>query len=396
MTETKKNILAMIFSIAVGLLLTETALQLFFPIEDPYQKHKDGKRLSLRYIESQFLPHQDWTFYCEPQLSGMADSARFTTNNLGFRGPELIRPKPADELRIFMVGGSTTECLFLDDTLAVTHLLQDKLREFYADSLNVKVYNAGKSGDKSYDHIAMLSHRILHLQPDLVIIFAGINDLTAAQYDKDYIHMPVYDVYPDLNIINLARYFLTEFQLPRRLYYIFQPIFAAPTPEQIQMAIEFKSNYKGLVALKESYPISDTPPKLDLPPYRRNLESIVGLCESHSVQLVFMTQAVTWDSRIDPDVTDWQWITYKNGHHYKEEDMARAMAEYNLVMKSVAEKYDLPLFDLPEYMPKSLEFFYDDCHFNIAGSKRAAKLLSEFLHDNNLLREDSEDEKAIR
>ena len=51
----------------------------------------------------------------------------FTTNNMGFRGDELTMPKPANEFRIFMVGGSTTECLYLDDSKALTRVLQNEL-----------------------------------------------------------------------------------------------------------------------------------------------------------------------------------------------------------------------------------------------------------------------------
>ena len=94
----------------------------------PMKNSKTGKRLTFRYIDSQFQPNQHYVFHCEKELSGVQDSARFTTNNYGYRGEELIEPKPEDEFRIFMVGGSTTECLFLDDTLAVTYHLQNKLK----------------------------------------------------------------------------------------------------------------------------------------------------------------------------------------------------------------------------------------------------------------------------
>lgn len=378
----KKNILAIFFSLLIGLGLTEITLQLFFPIEDPYKAFKQGKRLSLRYIESQFEPDQSFRFYSEPGLSGLEDSSRFTTDNYGFRGPYLEIPKPKNEYRIFMVGGSTTECMFLDDSLAVTQLLQDDLNQTLPDSIQVKVYNAGKSGDKSYDHLAMISQRILHLQPDMIIVFAGLNDLTAALYNVDYSHKPVYEVHPALNFINMARYFLTQFQVPRRLYYLFQPIFGKKSDEEIQMAISFKSNYKKLVALREKHPVSDKHPRTDLEPYERNMQSIIGLAKIHNIKLVLMTQAVTWNSQIDPEINKWHWITYKNGTSYREDYMDQALEQYNGVTKKLGQEFDIPVFDLAAVMPKSSEYFYDDCHFNIEGSKRAARLLSDFILKN--------------
>ena len=378
----KKNILPLIISIAIGIILTEITLKIFFPIDDPYEKFKTGKRLTFRYIDSQFQPHQHYVFHTEKELSGLQDSARFTTNNYGYRGEELIEPKPADEFRVFMVGGSTTECLFLDDTLAVTYLLQKRLNEFIDTDKKIKVYNAGKSGDKSYDHIAMISQRILHLEPDMIIIFAGINDLTAAIYNKDYTHPQVYDVFPELNMINLFRYALTEFQINRRLYYALQPFFYHQSDEDIQMAIGYMSDYKHLVAVKKKHPVSDKRPRTDLPHYKTNMETIIGMCEIHHVPLVFMTQASSWNSKIDPNCYDWNWITYKNKVHYKEEYMDEALETYNDVMKDLGQTYNIPVYDLAAEIPKSLEYLYDDCHFNIKGSEFASTRLAQFMAQN--------------
>ena len=114
----------------------------------------------------------------EDGLPGVKGPNVFTTNNMGFRGDELTMPKPANEFRIFMVGGSTTECLYLDDSKAITRVLQNELNQQPLNNLTVKVYNAGKSGDAIDDHCSMIVQRIVQLQHDMIILFAGINDLT--------------------------------------------------------------------------------------------------------------------------------------------------------------------------------------------------------------------------
>jgi len=378
----KKNILPFIISISIGIILTEITLWIFFPIDDPYEEYKTDKKLTFRFIDSQFQPHQKYVFYCEKELSGMQDSARFTTNNYGYRGDELIEPKPENEYRIFLVGGSTTECLFLDDTLAVTNLLQNKLNDMIDTDKEIKVYGAGKSGDKTYDHIAMISHRILHLEPDMIIIFTGINDLAAAIYNKDYTHGQVYDIVPKLNLVNLFRYAMTEFQINRRIYYTFQPLFYQQSEETIQMAIAFKSDYKNLVAMKKKHPVSDKRPRTDLHSYRLNLETVIAMARIHDVDMVFMTQASTWNSKIDPKTYDWNWITYKNKVHYKEQYMDEALEQYNDVLKDLAATFNIPIYDLSSEIPKSLEYFYDDCHFNIKGADFASTRLAQFMAQN--------------
>src|SRR5262249_34797705 len=154
----------------------------------------------------------------EDGLPGMKGPNVFTTNNMGFRGDDLIMPKPANELRIFMVGGSSTECLYLDDARTITRVLQDKLSREPANNLTVKVYNAGKSGDAIDDHCSMIVHRIVHLQPDVIILFAGINDLTRSMRNYDYLHyLP--DTPPDR--FRYLKYLATESQIVRRFYYLF-------------------------------------------------------------------------------------------------------------------------------------------------------------------------------
>jgi lysophospholipase L1-like esterase len=382
MSIMKKTILPAIVSLIVALLLTEICLWLFFPIADPYDEFKKSNKLSNRYIESQFQPNQRYVFYPEPDLPGMAESTLFTTNNYGFRGSDIEIPKPAKEYRVFVVGGSTTECLFLDDSTQLTSMLKTYLNDNLPDSLEYKVYNAGKSGDKSYDHLAMISQRIIHLKPDLIIIFSGLNDLTAAIFEKDYTHRQVYDVNPDINFITLTKYFLTQFQIPRRLYNIFQPIFDKPSDEEIQMEIAFKSNYKRLIELRKSHPVSDNTPRIDIESYERNLMSIIGLAQIHEIDLIFMTQAVIWNSQIDKSATDRCWMTYKNGITYREDKLDEALHLYNDLVRQLSVRFNIPVFDLAEQIPKSLRYFYDDCHFNIHGADTSAKLLFDFIKNN--------------
>lgn len=163
----------------VLLVFAEIVLR-FFPVEDPYKIQKlerVGKKN--RYIPSQFLPNQKYTFESKEGIPHLDTLVHFSTNNYGFRGKEL-KNKAADCYRIFLIGGSTTECLMLDDSKAPHALMQNQLRDF-----QVEVYNAGKSGDMSIDHLAMLIHRVAHLEPDLIVLLCGINDLKRS-HNLDY------------------------------------------------------------------------------------------------------------------------------------------------------------------------------------------------------------------
>jgi hypothetical protein len=141
-----------IIALIVGTLLVETFLAVFAPVPDPYKKYK---YFSLnQFIRSEFPIDYRMVTEVEPGLAGIKGENKFSTNNMGFRGDYLVRPKPKDEFRIFMLGGSTTECIYLDDSQSINAVLQNELRTMTDKS--AKVYNAGKSGDASDDHYQCL------------------------------------------------------------------------------------------------------------------------------------------------------------------------------------------------------------------------------------------------
>src|SRR5262249_39851803 len=107
-------------SVLASLVVAETLLRVLAPIPDPYARYKElpgSPSPILREFPANFFLETE----AEPGLPGVpVRRRRFTTNNVGFRGGFLARPKPTAEYRVFMVGGSTTECVYLDDTEAVT------------------------------------------------------------------------------------------------------------------------------------------------------------------------------------------------------------------------------------------------------------------------------------
>src|SRR5512145_1944580 len=119
------NVLLLIGALGFTALLSEILIARFAPLTDPYWRHKTRPEMVNTYIPSQFALNLALELQPEPGLPGMKSRSRFSVNNMGFRGDSMRVLKPADEVRIFVVGGSTTECLYLDDADAVTRVLQD-------------------------------------------------------------------------------------------------------------------------------------------------------------------------------------------------------------------------------------------------------------------------------
>ena len=177
----KINILVLIGLIICSELILWGLLPTLYPGEEINNNN---------YIPSSYEANQKFHLYSNEGLYGIDSNTTFTTNNFGFRGEDLEEDKNKNEYRIFLVGGSTTENFYIDDSKSVEKRIQDKLISIIDTGRGLKVLNAGKSGDISTDHLSMLAHRINHLQPDLIVLLCGINDFRRSINGYDYLHMP--------------------------------------------------------------------------------------------------------------------------------------------------------------------------------------------------------------
>ncbi|HEX9925195.1 MAG TPA: hypothetical protein VGD99_21240 [Anaerolineae bacterium] len=110
-------------------------------------------------------------------FGGTADAAIETAeatvhlNSLGYPGAAPARVKPANEYRIFVLGGST---VFLGEP-PIPVLLEEAFHQNGAQ--HVKVYNFGVISSVSGMELARIVFEISELEPDLIMMYNGGNDL---------------------------------------------------------------------------------------------------------------------------------------------------------------------------------------------------------------------------
>jgi hypothetical protein len=143
-------------------------------------------------------------------------------NELGYRGKEPRMPKASEEYRIFVLGGST---VFVGEP-PIPVLLEGEFRRNGKD--NVHVYNFGIVSSASTMELVRILLEISELQPDLIVMYNGGNDIfTPYKYDPRpgypfnfivYENNPVLESdvrsYPTFSLFlygsNLARCFLSR------------------------------------------------------------------------------------------------------------------------------------------------------------------------------------------
>ena len=105
--------------------------------------------------------------------------AGIAINRMGFRSPEIDDPKPPGTFRIAYLGGSATYCAEVSaQEITWPHIVTEQVRERYPDRL-VDYVNAGVPGYSTTQSIKNLESRIAALDPDIIVIYHGTNDLSA-------------------------------------------------------------------------------------------------------------------------------------------------------------------------------------------------------------------------
>jgi len=135
-------------------------------------------------------------------------------NNDGFRGPEILKEKPDDTYRIFVLGGSTAFAIkALSDQTTIPGYLQENYDQL-VHSKNMEVVNAAVPGYKSIDELMLVKTKLIDYSPDLIIVYDGTNDLHL-QFAKnftlkheikykplDYIYKKYFSFYRTVAVIN--------------------------------------------------------------------------------------------------------------------------------------------------------------------------------------------------
>ncbi|HEV2855658.1 MAG TPA: GDSL-type esterase/lipase family protein [Thermoanaerobaculia bacterium] len=334
-------------------------------------------------------PHLHQELHPSPDvMPGVSGTSRFEINSLGLRGDELSK---ARDLRILALGGSTTECLYLDQTEAWPHLLQGLLGP------RAWVGNAGRSGLHTRHH-RLQAEKLLDQLPrmEAVIVLTGVNDLSL-RLSRDQAWRPV------------------DFTDPKALPGLLQEAFAIRPPRFMDESFYKRTVLWQMVkrlgrTLRSGGATQDAPgriyetwrrhrreaPRLrqqlpDLGPalaeYADNLRAIARSAARHHARIVFVTQPALWRDGLPPDLQRLLWMggvgrfQKETGHeYYSVSALAAGMEAYNRTLLATCRQTPGAVcVDLAALLPRDTTVFYDDVHFNEAGSRKVARILAERL-----------------
>ncbi len=359
----KPNLTLLLVSAFVTFLLFEICARVWlnkFMSEDDYRRYV--LYTDIPESDRQWSPHHYLNYYPSPgYVKGLTQH-----NSLGYRDKEFPAKKPEGTRRIVALGGSTTYTIKVEDnSKTFTSQLENSLKNQYGYK-DVEVINAGVGGYNSWESLVNLQFRVLDLEPDLVIIYHGVNDIHTrlvphAAYKSDNSgrrkqwenpRIAFWEHSALLRIISRKLHFTRQISLGSFV--------DAGTYYGAGNRLDYKISKKDQTLMLE-----ENPPDY----FGRNLKNIIDISRRQNARVLLATFAHS--TEVDDDGTN---PVYEQGYQ-----------ENNSVVRNVADQLSCPLYDFAVNMPVSRKYWADSVHVTEEGAKLKAELFAQYIHSNRLL-----------
>jgi len=383
-TELFQNLCLLILTSLVLVIILEFSSRIYlnyFVEEKVFLTYASLRQIKEKYgslyaQNRRLTPHRYLGYYPTPDYT----KGHNMHNSSGYRGEEIILPKPYGEFRIVCMGGSTTYTGKIEDyRLSYPYLLEKELQSRGHE--NLTVINAGASAWSSWETLINFELRVLDLDPDLIIVYHGVNDIhprlvwppeayqgdnSGRRITNSQLFMPGIVEYS-----TLLRFFMIRFG-------IIQSHSALSRTVNREPATYYADDFTHQ-KMKDIYPagifIETSAAKMletNSPEYfKRNIENIVTIAKYRNIRTILTTFAYSPLFTEVPRASSQEYIS--------------AYTEMNDILKSIAQEMEVNLFDFSSIFPIDKQYYTDGRHVTVEGSKLKARLFAEYIIDTGLL-----------
>jgi lysophospholipase L1-like esterase len=362
-SRTEVLLLASSTALTFGVLEVGARLWLNY-LATPEQYDRYVLYTSIEPEDYAWTPHHYLGYYPTPEYQKGLTSH----NSLGYRNDEFPTAKPDGVYRIVVLGGSSTYDVRIEDnhqTFAAQ--LEEQLNDEYGFQ-KVEVINAGVPGYSSWEMLINFEFRVLDLEPDLVIVYEGTNDVHARLVEPSAYRgdnsgrrrpwqtppVPLWENSALLRILSRLANVTRQVSV--------DDFVSAPTFLSWPYESRLSESHRTPAGI-----LQENPPTY----FRRNLEAMLAIADERGVEVLLAT---------------WAYSPYL-GDYASKPDYQQGFEENNRVVREVALSHHLHLFDFAEVMPQDTKYWADGRHSNEAGAALKASLFAEYLHSEGLLDE---------
>lgn len=360
----KTEIVLPVFSILFTFFMLEIGARLWLNyVATPDQYDRYVLFTSIDPKEFAWTPHPYLVYSPTPNYK----KGQTSHNSLGYRNDEISLKKPNGVYRIVALGGSSTYDVRIEDNKKTFTAQLEKLLKDQYGYKKVEVINAGVPGYNSWEMLSNLEFRVLDLAPDLVIIYEGTNDVHARMVDPSS--------YRGDNSGRRQPWHIPPVPLWERSTFL--RILSRMMNFTSQVSVDDFTSSSTFLSWPYEYRLSEndiSPAKIleKNPPiyFQRNLENMIAVAEEHGIEVLFSTWAYS------PYLDD-----YASKDYYQQ-----GFRENNEVVKEVATRHHIPLFDFAAVMPQDAKYWADGRHVNELGALEKATLFAEFIDIEGLIK----------
>jgi lysophospholipase L1-like esterase len=378
----KAKLLLTVFATVFSLVVGEIFLWIVHRLPDPYLQRQTSHPYLPTWIgvkgENRVVDTRGLHGVPYPQVTFRRNSFSYTDD----REDLALHPKSPDEFRIVCIGGSTTECFALERRESWPAVLQTLLQKQLGEKKHVSCVNLGVCNTPLRTYLATLAYYGIHLQPDVVIFYVGLNDLGfGVKFPEDPAFEVPYDPFArdKLSLSPAWQYqLLSRTQLGRHL----RSLLKRDNPGSHRPGDpRYFADYVPDPASFKEVDLSFTMDPVAAREYSTNLRSAAGICQANRCQMLVLTAPALWRTdRMTDEEMKQLWLRPARGARVASAATCRRLLNArNDLTRTICRESSIPWMDLATMVPSSLEFFYDDVHLNVAGARLVASKVAQEL-----------------
>ncbi|MFN0149973.1 MAG: GDSL-type esterase/lipase family protein [bacterium] len=316
-------------------------------------------------------------------LPGVKPEIVYTANRYGMRSlSDWTAPKKRDTIRILCLGASTTNQPTQSTPDIWSAILARSLQtEFAGTGARIEVAAYGGGGQRVFHRVAWCEENLARFQPDIVVTLEGINDLCfhgGAGYVYEGAASRVASLRPARPPAASAKRLLQAYsQVYKRLAALKRVL---GTKRALQSGGQFEWHSKNLPELRANYAAAPYADSLSRDPdpireFSDGMTSLLALVAEHGARAIVLAQPTLWNETLSDAERAALWIYVETPAGRVRPSpawLAREMARYNDAQRACAAAASARFVALDAALPKTLEIFFDDCHFTDAGNVAVA------------------------
>ncbi len=286
------------------------------------------------------FPGQDRIFNRE-LIDPQKATIRLRTNERSYIIPSFQYDDP--DTTIAFLGGSTTECMAVEEELRFPALVSSNLAEH---GIKANTLNAARAGNNMQDSLNVLMNHVVNDTPDFVVIMHATNDIAFLSKEGSYVKR----MGRPLDMMHVLRWL--KYWISQRSYFVGFARHQLAGPRITPNATVAMPNSKEL-------PVEH---------YRQRLKAFVGIARAFGIQPLLMTQPLSaLPNELRPDWAD-----------------VASQDRFNNIIREVGEETGVPVIDLAQHLVQTISnwdelnfIFYDGMHVTDQGSMIYARYITE-------------------